>query len=107
MKSLAALVHWNYAQASYDPANPATFSAAVDTALSKHANYIAEAGIPLTPALIQKVQQGGAKWVLTSVYPAVIKPPIIVNSNAYANDALMGKIIETLSCPIRAGRAMP
>ena len=93
LKSLTALVHWNYAQVSYDPANPATFSSAVDTALSKHANYIAEAGIPLTPTLIQKVQQGGAKWVLTSVYPAVVKPPIIVNSNAYANDALMGKII--------------
>ncbi len=93
LKSIAALVHWNYSQVSYDPANPATFSSAVDTALSKHANYIAEAGIPLTPALIQKVQQGGAKWVLTSVYPAVVKPPIIVNSNAYANDALMGKIM--------------
>ncbi len=93
LKSLAALVHWNYSQASYDPANPATFSAAVDTALSKHANYIAEAGIPLTPALIQKVQQGGAKWVLTAVYPVTVKPPIIVNADAFANDALMGKII--------------
>ena len=31
------MVHWNYSQVSYDPANPATFSAAVDTALTKHA----------------------------------------------------------------------
>jgi Periplasmic binding protein domain len=93
LKQLAGLVHWNYEQVSYDPANPATFSAAVDTAITKHANYIAEAGIPLTPALIKKVQDGGAKWVLTSVFPAVVKPPIIVNSNAYANDALMGKIM--------------
>ena len=93
LKQLAGLVHWNYEQVSYDPANPATFSAAVDTAITKHANYIAEAGIPLTPALIKKVQDGGAKWVLTSVFPAEVKPPIIVNSNAYANDALMGKIM--------------
>ena len=27
------------------------------------------------------------------MYPAVVKPPIIVNVHAYANDALMGKII--------------
>jgi len=93
LKQLAGMVHWNYAQVSYDPANPATFGAAVDTALTKHANYIAEAGIPLTPALIKKVQDGGAKWVLTSVFPADVKPPIIVNANAYASDANMGKIM--------------
>ena len=93
LKQLAGLVHWNYSLVSYDPANPATFSAAVDTALTKHANYIAEAGIPLTPALIQKVQQGGAKWVLTAVYPVAVKPPVIVNADAYEGDANMGKII--------------
>ena len=84
---------WNYSQVSYDPANPATFGAAVDTALTKHANYIAEAGVPLTSALTQKVQQAGAKWVLTAVYPVVVKPPIIVVSDSYKNDAIMGKII--------------
>ena len=93
LKQLAGMVHWNYSQVSYDPANPATFGAAVDTALTKHANYIAEAGIPLTPALIKKVQDGGAKWVLTAVSPADVKPPIIVNANAYASDANMGKIM--------------
>jgi ribose transport system substrate-binding protein len=93
LKMLAGLVHWTYTQVSYDPANPATFSAAVDTALTKHANYIAEAGVPLTPALIQKVQQGGAKWVLTAVYPVVVKPPIVTVSDSYQNDAIMGKII--------------
>jgi ribose transport system substrate-binding protein len=29
---LAKMVHWNYAEVSYDPANPATFNSAVDTA---------------------------------------------------------------------------
>src|SRR6185436_20766579 len=35
----------------------------------------------------------GAKWVLTSVHPVEVKDPIIVNANAYANDALMGKVL--------------
>ncbi len=93
LKDLAGQAKWNYAVVSYDPANPATFNAAIDTAITKKANYIAEAGIPLTPAMIKKVQDAGAKWVLTSVHPAEVKAPIIVNANAYANDELMGKVL--------------
>jgi ribose transport system substrate-binding protein len=95
LKNLAAMAKWNYEVVSYDPANPATFNAAIDTAITKKANYVAEAGIPLTPAMIKKVQDAGAKWVLTSVHPAEVTPggPIIVNANAYANDALMGKVL--------------
>jgi ribose transport system substrate-binding protein len=93
LKDLAALAKWNYSVVSYDPANPATFNAAIDTAITKKANYIAEAGIPLTPAMIKKVQDAGSKWVLTSVHPAEVKAPVIVNANAYANDELMGKVL--------------
>ena len=93
LKELAALAKWNYDVVSYDPANPATFNAAIDTAITKKADYIAEAGIPLTPAMIKKVQDAGAKWVLTSVHPVEVKDPIIVNANAYANDELMGKVL--------------
>jgi ribose transport system substrate-binding protein len=93
LKALAALAKWNYAVVSYDPANPATFNAAIDTAITKKANYIAEAGLPLTPAMIKKVQDAGAKWVLTSVHPVDVKDPVIVDSNAYANDAQMGKVL--------------
>ena len=93
LKELAAMAKWNYAVVSYDPANPATFNAAIDTAITKKANYIAEAGIPLTPAMIKKVQDAGAKWVLTSVHPVEVKDPIIVDANAYANDAQMGKVL--------------
>ena len=35
LKKLARMAHWNYSQVSYDPANPATFSAAVDNALDQ------------------------------------------------------------------------
>ena len=95
LKNLAAMAKWNFSVVSYDPSNPATFNAAIDTAITKKANYIAEAGIPLTAAMIKKVQDAGAKWVLTSVHPAEVTPggPIIVNANAYANDALMGKVL--------------
>ena len=93
LKNLATLAKWNYAVVSYDPANPATFNAAIDTAITKKANYIAEAGLPLTPAMIKKVQDAGAKWVLTSVHPVEVKDPVIVDSNAYANDAQMGKVL--------------
>jgi ribose transport system substrate-binding protein len=93
LKELAGLAKWNYDVVSYDPSNPATFNAAIDTAITKKAYYIAEAGIPLTAAMIKKAQDAGAKWVLTSVHPVEVKDPIIVDANAYANDELMGKVL--------------
>lgn len=93
LKDMAALAGWNYSTVAYDPANPATLNGAIDTALSKHPNYVAEAGIPLTQAMIDKVKSAGAKWVLTSVHPVDVKDPIIVDANAYANDQLMGKVL--------------
>ena len=93
LKSLAASVGWSYDQVSYDPANPATFGSAVDTAITKKANYIAEAGIPLTSALINKVKQAGAKWVLTAVYPVTVQDPVIVDANGYQSDYLMGTVL--------------
>lgn len=93
LKSLSALAGWNYSVVSYDPANPATFNQAVDTALTKHADYVAEAGIPLTPAVITKVKNAGAKWVLTSVAPADVTDPVIVDANASDNDKQMGKVL--------------
>ena len=93
LKELSALVGWEYSVVSYDPANPATLNAAIDTALTQDADYVAEAGIPPTPQMLTKVQDAGAKWVLTSVHPAEVKPPVIVNTNAYANDEQMGKVL--------------
>ena len=93
LKSLASLVGWSYDQVSYDPANPATFGAAVDTAITKKANYIAEAGIPLTPSVINKVKQSGAKLVLTAVHPVTVTDPVIVDANGYDSDHLMGTVL--------------
>ena len=93
LKELANLTHWNYSQVSYDPANIGSFNAAIDTALSKHPNYVAEAGLPVTPQGLQKVQSAGAKWVITAVCPVNVKPPIIAASNGCSNDAEMGRVL--------------
>ena len=93
LKELANLAHWNYSQVSYDPANIGSFNAAIDTALSKHPNYVAEAGLPVTSQALQKVQSAGAKWVITAVCPVTVKPPIIAASNGCSNDAEMGRVL--------------
>ena len=93
LKELAELAGWNYSTVAYDPANPATLNGAINTALSKNPDYVAEAGIPPTPPMLDKVKSAGAKWVLTSVHPVDVKDPVIVNANAYANDELMGKVL--------------
>jgi Periplasmic binding protein domain len=93
LADLAKLAHWNYSQVSYDPANIGTFNSAIQAALAKHPNYVAEAGLPLTAQQINAVQSAGAKWMITAVYPVTVKPPIIAASNAYENDAEMGRVL--------------
>ncbi len=78
---------------SYDPANPGTFTQAETTALSKHPQYLVEAGLPLTASQLAMAKSAGAKWILDSVYPVTVAPPVIAQSDAYAQDALMGKIV--------------
>ena len=93
VQKLAALAHWNYSLVTYDPANPATLTAAITTALAKHPQYITEAGNPLTPSQLSTIQKAGAKIVLNSVYPATVAPPVIAQTDSATQDALMGKII--------------
>ncbi len=93
LKELATLAHWSYSQISYDPANIGSFNAAIDTAVTKHPDYVAEAGLPVTSQALQKVQSAGAKWVITAVCPVTVKPPIIGASNGCSNDAEMGRVL--------------
>jgi ribose transport system substrate-binding protein len=93
MQKLAQMAHWNYSLVSYDPANPGTFTQAITTALAKHPQYLVEAGLPLTSSQLQTVKNAGAKWILDSVYPVSVTPPVIGQVDAYAQDALMGKIV--------------
>jgi ribose transport system substrate-binding protein len=92
LSKLAKMAGWNYSLVSYDPANPGTFTQAITTALSKHPQYLVEAGLPLTASQIATVKNAGAKWILDSVYPVTVKDPVIGQVDAYAQDALMGKI---------------
>ncbi|HEY1521323.1 MAG TPA: substrate-binding domain-containing protein [Solirubrobacteraceae bacterium] len=93
MAKLAKIAHWNYSLVSYDPANPGTFTQAETTALAKHPQYLAEAGLPLTASQLAMAKSAGAKWILDSVYPVSVTPPVLGQSDAYAQDALMGKIV--------------
>ena len=93
LQKLAQMAHWNYSLVSYDPANPGTFTAAETTALAKHPQYLVEAGLPLTASQLAMAKNAGAKWILDSVYPVSVTPPVIGQVDAYAQDALMGKIV--------------
>jgi ribose transport system substrate-binding protein len=93
MAKLAKTAGWNFSVVSYDPANPGTFTQAETTALSKHPQYLVEAGLPLTAAQLAMAKNAGAKWILDSVYPVQVKDPVIGQVDAFAQDALMGKII--------------
>ena len=93
MQKLAKMAHWNYSLVSYDPANPGTFTQADTTALAKHPQYLVEAGLPLTASQLATVKNAGAKWILDSVYPVTVTDPVLAVVDAYAQDALMGKII--------------
>ena len=93
MAKLAKDAKWNFSVVSYDPANPGTFTQAETTALSKHPQYLVEAGLPLTASQIAMAKNAGAKWILDSVYPVSVGGAVLAQSDAYAQDALMGKII--------------
>lgn len=93
LQKLAQMAHWNYSLVSYDPANPGTFTQAETTALAKHPQYLVEAGLPLTASQLAMAKSAGAKWILDSVYPVSVTDPVIGQVDAYAQDALMGKIV--------------
>ena len=92
LANLAKKAGWNYSLVTYDPANPGTFTQAETTALAKHPQYLVEAGLPLSASQLAMAKSAGAKWILDSVYPVSVTDPVIGQVDAYAQDALMGKI---------------
>ena len=104
MAKLAKDAKWNFSVVSYDPANPGTFTSAETTALSKHPQYLVEAGLPLTASQIAMAKNGKAKWILDSVYPVTIGGPVLGQSDAYAQDALQGKIVADYFISDSAGK---
>jgi ribose transport system substrate-binding protein len=104
MAKLAKTAGWNFSVVSYDPANPGTLTSAITSALAKHPQYMGEAGAPLTASQLATIKAGGAKMILDSVYPAKVTPPVIGSVDAFAQDALMGKIIADYFVSDSAGK---
>jgi hypothetical protein len=92
VKEAALAAHWKYIPVSYDPFNPATFLAAFNTAITKHADYVMEAGNPLPPQIITEAKQHHIKIAVDAVYPAPITGPVIDSSGGYVQDHLMGQL---------------
>ena len=93
MKELSDLVGYNFSLIGYDPARPDTFQSAINTALSKKADYIMEAGLPLTPAQLKQIKDGGAKLIADAVAPITVQDPVLVSLAGGKIDSLMGEIL--------------
>lgn len=93
IKQVAALAHWKYYLVSYDPANPATYLSAFNTAIAKHANYVFSTGTPLPPQVISEASAHHIKIALNATYPAKVTGPVIDSSDGYTQDHLMGELV--------------
>jgi ribose transport system substrate-binding protein len=72
-------VGWNYIKVLYNIAEPASFQAAVKTALQKGAEYLLVTGTPaslLGQSVINEIEDAGAKMVIASTFPEENKGPI-------------------------------
>jgi len=93
IQQVAALAGWKFYSVSYDPANPATFLAAFNTAVTKHANYVMEADTPLPPQVISEATAHDIKLELDSGYPTPTTGPVIDDSGSYADTRLWGELV--------------
>jgi len=93
VKQVAALAHWKYYQVSYDPANPATFLSAFNTAVAKHANYVLSTGTPLPPQIITEAKAHHIKLAVDATYPVSVSAPVIDSSDGFTQDHLMGELV--------------
>jgi ABC-type sugar transport system substrate-binding protein len=93
VKQVAALAHWKYFLVSYDPANPATFLSAFNTAIAKHANYVLSTGTPLPPQVLTEARAHHIKIALDATYPATLNSTVIDSSDGYTQDHLMGELV--------------
>jgi ribose transport system substrate-binding protein len=91
--AVAKMVHWNYSEVSYDPANPATLNAAFQTALTKHANYIVETGLTPPPEDVAKIKAAGAKLALGSVNLSALSDPIVVDAANRQSMSTLGTVV--------------
>ena len=61
--------------------------------MAKHPQYLVEAGLPLTASQLAMAKSAGGEVDPRFGLPVSVTPPVIGQSDAYAQDALMGKIV--------------
>jgi hypothetical protein len=102
MSALASKAGWTYKFVSYNAAQPGSFDQAITTALNEGANYLAEAGSPLTATEVSAAASHHAHWLLDAVFGGagltatggpLAGSSVIDSSDGYSQDHLMGKII--------------
>jgi len=81
---------WKYYSASYNAADPASMSAALDIAIAKHANYVMEAGTPLFPSFTSAAAAHHIKIAVDAVDPVDVTGPVIDSSGGAPVDYRMG-----------------
>ena len=79
-------------QASYNAADPSTFLAALNIAIAKHANYVMEAGTPLSPAFTSAAAAHHIKIAVDAVDPVTLGGPVIDSSGGEPVDYRMGEL---------------
>jgi ribose transport system substrate-binding protein len=90
VQQAAAAAGWKYEEVSYNPADPSTFIAAFNTAISKHANYVMEAGTVLPPQVISAATAHHIKIAVDAVDPVAVTGPVIASTGGAAVDYRMG-----------------
>ena len=75
------------------PGQPGNVHAAITTALAKHPQYLSRPGIPLTARSSRWPRARARSGSSTRSIRSPSTPPVIGQVDAYAQDALMGKII--------------
>jgi ribose transport system substrate-binding protein len=92
----AQALGWSFTKVSYDPANPSTFQAALQTAIAKHPNFIGWAGLPISlvsPATMHQINSAGIKLVTQASYPQLLNDTVLANPDSYPNTVQWGKIV--------------
>ena len=96
MQQAAAAIGWNFDQVIYDPANPASFQAALLTALQKNPAAVITSGAntaSIGASVTEKFALAKIPLVMGASCPLVAVPPIFPAGNQCPSELVQGKIL--------------
>ena len=96
IETAAKAIGWKFSTVSFDTANPATLQAAFDTALQRHPDYVAEAGIAQTQISAQVIDAykgAGVPIILSEVEPLTVTDTILGPAGDGEMTTLQGKTL--------------